>query len=89
MGWISRATDGFGSPVRLNWALQHAGETAVVYGHVAAPEVQAVNNTWCIDTGCCFGGKLTALRWPERELVSVPARKVWFEGTRPLADRTR
>ena len=82
-------TDGFGSPVRLNWALQHSGETAVVYGHVAAPEVQAVNNTWCIDTGCCFGGRLTALLWPERELVSVPARKVWFEGARPLADRMR
>jgi len=51
--------------------------------------VQAINNTWCIDTGCCFGGALTALRWPERELASVPARKVWFEPTRPLADRIR
>lgn len=82
-------TDGYGSPVRLNWALSHEGETAIVYGHVAAPDVQAVNNTWCLDTGCCFGGRLTALRWPERELVSVPARKVWFEGSRPLADRIR
>jgi protein phosphatase len=88
-GETTGETDGFGSPVRLNWALGHAGETAVVYGHVAGPEVQAVNNTWCIDTGCCFGGRLTALRWPERELVSVPARKVWFEGARPLAGRTR
>lgn len=82
-------TDGFGLPVRLNWALAHGGETSIVYGHVAAPDVQAVNNTWCLDTGCCFGGRLTALRWPERELVSVPARKVWFEGSRPLADRVR
>ena len=81
--------DGFGSPVRRNWALDYRGDAAVVYGHVAAPEVQAVNNTWCIDTGCCFGGRLTALRWPERELVSVPARQVWFEGARPLSDRTR
>ena len=88
-GETTGETDGFGSPVRLNWALAHAGETAIVYGHVAAPEVQAVNNTWCIDTGCCFGGRLTALRWPERELVSMPARKVWFEGARPLADRMR
>jgi len=82
-------TDGFGNPVRVNWALDYRGDAAVVYGHVAGPEVQAVNNTWCIDTGCCFGGALTALRWPERELVSVPARKVWFEPTRPLADRIR
>ncbi len=88
-GETAGETDGFGNPVRLNWALEHGGETAIVYGHVAGPEVQALNNTWCIDTGCCFGGALTALRWPERELVSVPARKVWFEGSRPLADRIR
>lgn len=81
--------DGFGSPVRRNWALEYRGEAAVVYGHVAAPEVQQINNTWCIDTGCCFGGRLTALRWPERELVSVPARQVWFEGARPLSERSR
>lgn len=82
-------TDGYGSPVRLNWALEHGGEPAIVYGHVAAPDVQAVNNTWCIDTGCCFGGRLTALRWPERELVSVAAHRVHYEAVRPLADRTR
>jgi protein phosphatase len=82
-------TDGYGSPVRRNWALEHPGDPAIVYGHVAAPDVQAVNNTWCIDTGCCFGGKLTALRWPEREIVSVGARKTWFEGNRPLAGRLR
>lgn len=88
-GETTGEVDGFGNPTRVNWALDYRGEAAVVYGHVAGPEVQAVNNTWCIDTGCCFGGALTALRWPERELVSVPARKVWFEPTRPLADRTR
>ncbi len=82
-------TDGYGSPVRLNWALEYRGESAIVYGHVAAPDVQAVNNTWCIDTGCCFGGALTALQWPEKKIVSTPATKVWFEGSRPLADKTR
>lgn len=82
-------TDGYGSPVRRNWALEHQGEPAIVYGHVAAPDVQAVNSTWCIDTGCCFGGKLTALRWPEREIVSVDAGKIWFDANRPLSDRTR
>ena len=82
-------TDGYGTPVRRNWALEHPGEPAIVYGHVAGPEVQAVNNTWCLDTGCCFGGRLTALRWPERELASVPAARVYFEAHRPLEDRAR
>ena len=82
-------TDGFGYPVRRNWALEHDGEPAIVYGHVAAPEVQAVNNTWCLDTGCCFGGRLTALRWPEKELVSVPAKRTYYVPDRPFADRTR
>jgi protein phosphatase len=82
-------TDGYGNPVRLNWATEYSGEAAIVYGHVAAPDVQAVNNTWCIDTGCCFGGRLTALRWPERELVSVAARRVHYEGSRPFVDRAR
>ncbi|MEQ1607355.1 MAG: metallophosphoesterase [Hyphomonadaceae bacterium] len=82
-------TDGYGSPVRLNWALEHDGAPAIVYGHVAAPDVQAVNNTWCLDTGCCFGGRLTALRWPERELASVPAALEYFTPARPLTARTR
>jgi protein phosphatase len=82
-------TDGFGFPVRRNWALEYRGESSIVYGHVAAPEVQAVNNTWCIDTGCCFGGALSALRWPEKQIVSTPATKRWFEADRPFADRTR
>lgn len=88
-GETTGETDGYGSPVRRNWALEHGGDPAIVFGHVAAPDVQAINNTWCIDTGCCFGGRLTALRWPEREIFSVEARKVWFEGSRPLAGRTR
>jgi len=44
-----------------------------------------VNNTLCIDTGCVFGGKLTALRWPEKAIVSVAAEKVHVEPIRPFA----
>jgi protein phosphatase len=45
-----------------------------------------VNNTLCLDTGCVFGGRLSALRYPERETVSVAAHRVWYEhsgGFRP------
>lgn len=76
--------DEFGLPVRADWAADYRGETAVVYGHTPMPEAQWVNNTLCIDTGCVFGGKLTALRWPEKTLVEVSARQVWCEPMRPL-----
>lgn len=77
--------DAFGLPVRLNWAAEYRGKTSVVYGHTPVPEAEWVNNTIDIDTGCVFGGKLTALRWPERELVAVPAARVYSEPVRPLA----
>lgn len=77
--------DAYGLPVRADWAAHYRGETAVVYGHTPTLNAEWVNNTICLDTGCVFGGKLTALRWPERELVSVPAAKTYYEPTRPLA----
>ncbi|QDI68441.1 polynucleotide kinase-phosphatase [Streptomyces calvus] len=77
-------TDEFGLPVRYPWAEDYRGRAAVVYGHTPVPEATWLNNTICLDTGAVFGGKLTALRWPERELVDVPARKVWYEPVRPL-----
>ena len=80
--------DEFGLPVRNDWAASYRGATAVVYGHTPTLEAEWVNNTICIDTGCVFGGKLTALRWPERELVSVPAGATWCEPVRPLAPAT-
>ncbi|MGW0843451.1 polynucleotide kinase-phosphatase [Streptomyces sp. NPDC002787] len=78
-------TDEFGLPVRYPWAEDYRGRAAVVYGHTPVPQATWLNNTICLDTGAVFGGKLTALRWPERELVDVPAEKVWYEPARPLA----
>ncbi|MGB3636738.1 MAG: polynucleotide kinase-phosphatase, partial [Rivularia sp. (in: cyanobacteria)] len=76
--------DEFGLPVRYNWASEYRGEAMVVYGHTPVPEAEWLNNTIDIDTGCVFGGKLTALRYPERELVSVDAAKVYCEPVKPL-----
>lgn len=78
-------TDEYGLPVRYPWAEEYRGKAAVVYGHTPVPDAVWLNNTICLDTGCVFGGKLTALRWPERELVSVDAHEVYWEPTRPLA----
>jgi protein phosphatase len=83
-GQTTGETDEYGLPVRYPWAQEYRGRAMVVYGHtpVAAPEW--VNNTLCLDTGCVFGGRLTALRYPERELVSVPAARVYYEPARPF-----
>ncbi|MEG3941634.1 polynucleotide kinase-phosphatase [Microcoleus sp. S36b_A3] len=77
--------DEFGLPVRYNWAAEYRGTAAVVYGHTPVPETEWFNNTVDIDTGCVFGGKLTALRYPEREFVSVAAARVYCEPVKPIA----
>jgi protein phosphatase len=84
-GETSGETDEFGLPVRADWAASYRGPTTVVYGHTPVVRADWVNNTLCIDTGCVFGGKLTALRWPEKELVDVPANNIWFEPIHPLS----
>ncbi|WP_284575068.1 polynucleotide kinase-phosphatase [Streptomyces sp. 2P-4] len=84
-GETTGETDEFGLPVRHPWAEDYRGRAAVVYGHTPVPQASWTNNTICLDTGAVFGGRLTALRWPERELVDVPAEKVWYEPVRPLA----
>lgn len=83
-GETTGETDEFGLPVRYNWAADYRGRAAVVYGHTPVVEPEWLNGTMCIDTGCVFGGKLTALRYPERELVSVPAARVYYEPAKPL-----
>lgn len=84
-GETTGETDEFGLPVRYPWAEDYRGKAAVVYGHTPVPDTTWINNTICLDTGAVFGGRMTALRWPERELVDVPAEKVWYEPVRPLA----
>jgi protein phosphatase len=61
-----------------DWPACYHGAVAVVHGHTPVRDAAWVNNTLDIDTGCVFGRKLTALRWPENELVDVPAVRVWF-----------
>ena len=84
-GETTGETDEFGLPVRANWAAEYRGRATVVYGHTPVPTPEWLNHTINIDTGCVFGGHLTALRYPERELVSVAARRVYVEPVRPLS----
>lgn len=83
-GETTGETDEFGLPVRHDWAADYRGEACVVYGHTPVPRAEWLNRTICLDTGCVFGGHLTALRYPEMELVSVPAARVYAEPVRPF-----
>jgi protein phosphatase len=87
-GETTGETDEYGLPVRYPWAEEYRGRAMVLYGHTPVQSPVWINNTMCLDTGCVFGGKLTALRYPERELVQVPAEKMWYAPSKPLAAGT-
>lgn len=77
-------SDEYGLPVRLPWADSYRGSATVLYGHTPTVDAEWINNTMCLDTGCVFGGKLSALRYPEREVVQVDAERVHYEAAKPL-----
>jgi len=83
-GENSGENDEYGLPIRINWAEKYRGRARVVYGHVASIDVEIQNNTFCIDTGCVYGGALSAYCYPENEIVQVKAKKVYFESQKPL-----
>ncbi|CAA9480476.1 MAG: Putative phosphatase [uncultured Solirubrobacteraceae bacterium] len=83
-GETTGETDEVGLPVRGQWAADYRGRACVVYGHTPVADPEWLNNTINIDTGCVFGGRLTALRWPERRLVSVPARRTYYAPVKPF-----
>lgn len=83
-GETTEGTDEFGLPVRHSWAQEYRGHAMVLYGHTPVRTPGWVNNTLCLDTGCVFGGRLTALRYPECELVDVAAKRTYYEAARPF-----
>ena len=83
-GAVTGKKDEFGLVERLNWAADYKGEAAVVYGHTPQFEPTWENNTMNIDTGCVFGGWLTALRYPEREIVQIKALEEYYEYRKPI-----
>ncbi len=85
-GETTGETDEFGLPVRFDWASEYRGDATVVYGHTPVPVPDWLNKTVNIDTGCVFGGALTALCYPELELVSVKAKQTYCEPARPFLD---
>jgi protein phosphatase len=83
-GQTTGETDEYGLPIRYPWAQEYRGRAMVVYGHTPVPRAEWLNNTLCLDTGCVFGGRLTALNYPERTLVHVPAARVYYTPAKPF-----
>ena len=86
-GETTGEVDAIGLPVRLNWAEEYRGSAIVVYGHTPVAQPRWLNRTMNVDTGCVFGGCLTAFRYPERELVSVPAHREYYVAEKAFTDR--
>ena len=84
-GELNGKRDESGLPVRKNWAAKYRGKALVVHGHTPVTQPVWQNNTVNIDTGCVYGGHLTALRYPERKTVSIPAAAIYYEPRRPFA----
>jgi hypothetical protein len=79
-----RADHGGDRRVRPPWAQEYRGQAVILYGHTPVPAAERLNNTLCLDHGCVFGGRLTALNYPERTLVSVPAVRLYHPPARPF-----
>ena len=83
-GQTTGGLDRFGLPVRVKWAAGYTGKALVVYGHTPVVEPEWIGRTLNIDTGCVYGGKLTAVRYPELEITTVAARRAYYRPRRSL-----
>ena len=72
-----RTPEGF--PERIDWAPHYQGPELVVFGHQVYEVPYVHEHAIGIDTGCVFGGALSALRYPSLEIVSVPSRFARYE----------
>lgn len=65
----------------LPWASRYRGEELIVFGHDAIRGLQLREHSIGLDSGCVYGGELSALEVRPRKLYSVPAREMY---SRPL-----
>lgn len=87
-GETTGETDESNLPIRCDWAADYRGKALVVYGHTPQAVPYRLNHTINIDTGCVFGGNLTAYRYPEDETVSVKSLTCYDQPERPFLEST-
>jgi protein phosphatase len=76
--------DSWGLPIRIDWTNDYKGKALVLYGHTPSLEIRRTGKTICLDTGCVFGGALSAWRYPENQLAEVKALKEYYQPVKPL-----
>ncbi|MGM9998305.1 MAG: metallophosphoesterase [Candidatus Bruticola sp.] len=74
-----------GMPIRRHWENEYQGQTQVVYGHTPVELPAVCGRTVNIDTGCVFGGSLSAYSYPDGQIFSTPCQKAYF--CRQLAEQ--
>jgi predicted phosphodiesterase len=79
-GW-KRISKGQEKPGDVRWPEVWDGERMVVYGHTPSEAARFEGNALGIDTGCVYGGMLTAaiFKGETWEIVTVKARRVYAE----------
>lgn len=60
------------------WYELYNGDKTIIYGHYAAQKLEVRAKTIGLDSGCVFGGKLSCLVWPSKEIVQVKAKKKYL-----------
>lgn len=68
-----------------DWAAELPEGVTVVFSHQPVVDVQDAGSHVAIDTACLYGGRLSAFRYPERSVVSVPAAKAYAPAEWPEA----
>ena len=77
-----RTWDGQGLDLRCvdapAWHLLYKGSIPVFYGHWAKQGLHRTPNTYGLDTGCVYGGKLSSYILEEKQVVQVRAKRAYY-----------
>lgn len=75
-----------GKPKRGDWTIHHHSPELIIWGHDPRPVALEVQRTINIDQGAVFGGDLTALRLPSKEIVQVESQDYAQAAINPLEE---